>query len=516
MSLKIITRGKGKSAVAAAAYRAGECIRNEYDDKLHSYTKKRGIVYKEIMLPENAPPECMDRAVLWNSVESVERYKTAQLAREVELALPIELSMEQNIELVREYVKNNFVNAGMCADFCIHDTGDGNPHAHILLTMRPLEKDGRWGAKSTNIGKKKIPTVDWNEQNKAEIWREKWANDVNEFLRINGFLDKKVDHRSYERQGVEQIPTIKLGSLAHRMEKRGIRTRRGDINREIFVANNKVRQLSARIGKETETLYTTVLEDTPSASDVFGYINSWKDLNSKSQKIQHLQDMADILNFHTEYKTYDMADVATIAEKMHMESLDITKAVKKLDHRLSTLDKYFAHVDIVNAHRKIVKKHNSLPENKQVSFREQHKTELDEYKASSEYLAGVKGDYDKLPVKMWEKEREKLIAERLEYGEKYYKLFKDISVVEKIRRSAEAYIDENMPDVERPEPVRTVTMTVKTPVQKPVQNKPGVQKTPERKTSIKERLANAKIESVEYNTERRNPHKPKRNNDLDM
>ena len=424
--------------------------------------------------------------------------------------------MEQNIELVREYVKNNFVNAGMCADFCIHDTGNGNPHAHILLTMKPLEKDGRWGAKSTNIGKKKIPTVDWNEQNKAEIWRKKWANDVNEFLRINGFLDKKVDHRSYERQGVEQIPTIKLGSLAHRMEKRGIRTRRGDINREIFVANNKLRQLSARIRKETETLYTTVLEDTPAAADVFGYINSWKDLSSKSQKIQHLQDMADILNFHTEYNTYDMADVATVAEKMHMGSLDITKAVKKIDHRLNTLDKHFAHVDIVNAHRIIVKKHNSLPENKRASFREQYKTELDEYKASSEYLAGVKGDYDKLPVKAWEKEREKLITERLEYGEKYYKLFKDISVVEKIRRSAEAYIEENMPDVERPKPVRNVTKVVKTSTTKPGQNKPVVEKEPELKLSINEQLTRAKEKSDAYNAERRNSQKPKRDKDFEI
>jgi len=128
----------------------------------------------------------------------------------------------------------------------------------------------------------------------------------------------------------------------------------------------------------------------------------------------------------------------------------------------------------------------------------------------------AKGDYDKLPIKMWEKEREKLIAERLEYGEKYYKLFKDISVVEKIRRSAEAYIDENMPDVERPKPVRAVTKVAKAPATKPGQNKPGVQKTPERKTSIKERLTNAKIESGEYNKERRNPHKPKRNEDLDI
>ena len=146
-SIKIISRGKGKSAVAAAAYRSGENLTNKYDGITHDYTRKGGIVHTEILLPDHAPAAYADRAVLWNAVEKIEKAKNAQLAREIEIALPKELTREQGISLVREYVKEQFVNAGMCADIAIHDKQDGNPHAHVMLTIRPIEQDGTWGAK---------------------------------------------------------------------------------------------------------------------------------------------------------------------------------------------------------------------------------------------------------------------------------------------------------------------------------------------------------------------------------
>lgn len=146
-SIKIISRGKDKSAVAAAAYRSGETLTNEYDGVTHDYTRKGGIVHTEILLPDHAPAEYADRSLLWNAVEKIEKAKNAQLAREIEIALPQKLTIEHSISLVREYVKEQFVNAGMCADFAIHDKQDGNPHAHIMLTMRPIEQGGAWGAK---------------------------------------------------------------------------------------------------------------------------------------------------------------------------------------------------------------------------------------------------------------------------------------------------------------------------------------------------------------------------------
>jgi len=222
-SIKITSRGKGKSAVAAA-YRAAEKITNEYDGVTHDYTRKGGVVHMEILLPDNAPAEYSDRAVLWNAVEKIEKAKNAQLAREIELALPVELSKEENISLVREYVKRHFVAAGMCADIAIHDTGGGNPHAHILLTMRQFNEDRTWGDKQKKVyildqdGNKiydpkkrqykcnKVQTTEWNEQTKVEEWRGAWADICNQFLE-RGNHTERIDHRSYERQGIDQIPT---------------------------------------------------------------------------------------------------------------------------------------------------------------------------------------------------------------------------------------------------------------------------------------------------------------------
>lgn len=234
-SIKIISRGKGKSAVAAVAYRAGEKITNEYDGITHDFTRKGGVVHTEILLPDNAPAEYVDRAVLWNAVEKIEKAKNSQLAREIEIALPVELTREQNISLVREYAKQHFVDKGMCADVCIHDTGGGNPHAHIMLTMRPFEDDKTWGNKQKkeyildNDGNKiydpkrrqykckSIPATDWNEQTKAEEWRQGWADICNRFLEQNNHAER-IDHRSYERQGIDQIPTIHLGVAASAIE----------------------------------------------------------------------------------------------------------------------------------------------------------------------------------------------------------------------------------------------------------------------------------------------------------
>ena len=274
LNINIISKGKGKSAVAAAAYRAGEKITNEHDGEIHDYTKKKGIIATEIQLPENAPEEFYDRAVLWNSVEKSERAKNAQLCREIRLALPNEFDADQNEYLVHEYVRQNFVSRGMCADIALHDKGDGNPHAHILLTMRPIEKDGSWGAKSKmeyildedgerqklpsgRYKTRKINTTDWDSRDNAELWRKNWADILNKHLEHFSH-ETRVDHRSYERQGLDQIPTIHLGVTAHQMEQKGIATERGDINRKIKYANSHLRNIDRDIA-ESEAVKSELL-----------------------------------------------------------------------------------------------------------------------------------------------------------------------------------------------------------------------------------------------------------------
>lgn len=148
---KVFGRAKGQSAVGKAAYRSGEKLTNEYDGMTHDYTKKGGVVYSEIMLCENAPKEYQDRATLWNAVEKVEKDNGARLAREYRVCLQREFTLEENIEVVRKYIKENFTDKGMIADYSIHDKNDGNPHAHIMLTMRPLDEKGKWQAKMEKV-----------------------------------------------------------------------------------------------------------------------------------------------------------------------------------------------------------------------------------------------------------------------------------------------------------------------------------------------------------------------------
>lgn len=269
LSVKMISRGKGKSAVAAAAYRSGSKITSDYDGITHDYTRKRGVVRTDISLPENAPLEFYNRSKLWNAVEKIEKAKNAQLAREVEVSIPKELSERQGYFLVKEFCYENFVHKGMIADICFHDKGDGNPHAHIMLTVRPINEDGSWGSKQKKeyildengekiYDKKKhqykcksVPTTDWNDRGNVEKWRKSWEKLCNKYLERSGH-DERIDHRSYERQGVETLPTKHLGTAASQMEKRNIRTERGETNRHIKMVNKMIHFYNEEIARLKE------------------------------------------------------------------------------------------------------------------------------------------------------------------------------------------------------------------------------------------------------------------------
>lgn len=236
LSVKVIGRGAGRSAVAAAAYRAGERLHDERLDRDHDFTNKPGVVHSEILLPENAPAEFSDRAKLWNAVEATEKRKDAQLSREVEFAIPREMNQAQGVELARDFVQSEFVEAGMVADLNVHwDIGaDGlaKPHAHVMLTMREIvvDKDGegRFGAK----------VRDWNATKQVEQWRERWADHVNARL-AELDIDARIDHRSLDAQRIDLEPQDKIGPAASRMEGRGLEAERIEQHREIARANGE-------------------------------------------------------------------------------------------------------------------------------------------------------------------------------------------------------------------------------------------------------------------------------------
>lgn len=236
MSAKIIKRSGGGKAVASSAYRSGEKLKDFSNGETYDYTRKSGVVYAEIIAPEGSPEWAKNRESLWNAAEAIEKRKDAQVAREIEVALPVELDKELQIELARGYVAKTFVADGMAADMCIHDKGDGNPHAHIMLTMREVTPEG-FGGKDK---RSKNQTV-WNKPEALKAWRETWSAEANAALERAG-SERRMDHRSFAERGFEREPEIHLGPAAAAMERRGEASDRGNRNREI-------RELNALIGE---------------------------------------------------------------------------------------------------------------------------------------------------------------------------------------------------------------------------------------------------------------------------
>lgn len=262
MSIKNISRGKGKTAIAAAAYRAGTILTDAETDIKHNYTQKSEVVYSEIILPEHAPAEYANRETLWTEVQKIETQDRARLAREWEVALPNELDLDQAKTLIHDFAES-LVAEGMCIDLAIH-WKDGNHHAHIMGTTRPIDKDGKWAPKERKGYKldaegNKIPVIDpktgkqkigargrkmwqretvqandWNRREKVEEWRKRWADCCNKYLA----REQQIDHRSYERQSVTQLPTVHEGYAARLMEQRGTVSDLCQRNRDIRLYNH--------------------------------------------------------------------------------------------------------------------------------------------------------------------------------------------------------------------------------------------------------------------------------------
>lgn len=239
-SAKVIGRGAGSSAVASAAYRSASRLHDERLDRHHDFSNKTGVIHSEVMLPEGAPEHLRDQQVLWNEVEATEKRKDAQLAREVEFSIPREMSREQGVALAREFVAKEFVARGMVADLNVHwdiaPDGNAKPHAHVMLTMREVGPDG-FGAKVRN----------WNATALLQNWRENWASHVNERLQSFG-IEARIDHRSYEAQGIDLDPQHKIGAAGARRLERGEDAERADEHRAIAKSNGAAILASPEVG----------------------------------------------------------------------------------------------------------------------------------------------------------------------------------------------------------------------------------------------------------------------------
>ena len=285
LSAKVIKKSDGRDALSAAAYRSGDKLHSERLDLDFDYTQKGGIITGGVMLPDNAPPEMADREKLWNEVEKVEKGDKAQVAREIEFSLPREIPREEQIRLAKEFINEQFVKDGMAADWNIHDKGDGNPHCHVMLTLRGWDEKGKWEAKTKTVykldengqkipaldengnqiininektGKKRkmweretVDTHDWNSKDALKRWRKGWEDICNRRLEELG-IDSRIDSRSYEEQGLEMKATIHEGFVARKMERRGEQSDRMETNRQIKADNREIKEARVENARDIE------------------------------------------------------------------------------------------------------------------------------------------------------------------------------------------------------------------------------------------------------------------------
>ena len=435
-SIKVIKRSVGRSAVAAAAYRSGACMKNEWDGMTHDYTRKGGVVHTEILLPESASTDFADRSVLWNSIEQIEKSKDAQLAREIELALPAELSRTEQIKLARAYVQDTFVASGMCADFAIHDKDGGNPHAHILLTMRPLDANGEWGAKCRkeylldghgqripdghgNYKSRRADTTDWNDKAKAEQWRQAWADYANRALE-RGNHTERIDHRSYERQGVEQIPTVHMGVAATRMERRGVHTEKGDVNREVVAQNRLLKEIRARITR----LYNwskelPSQEDKPSVLALLQQAQNTQP-TTRYGKVKALKESAALFNFLQENGIASMDELHGKITSLQREYYDLRGEIVSTEKQIAALQERLA---MARQYRE-----NRNPPNESQRIL---------YESAARYVSELKTSGVEIAPKAWKAEADKLTLRKDTLYQEMRSMRQNIQAVEKLRKAAE-------------------------------------------------------------------------------
>ena len=470
-SVNIISRGKGKSAVASAAYISGEKIKNEWDGVTHDYTKKQGVISKEIYLPDHAPEEYKDRKTLWNSVELFEKNSNAQLARNFIISLPKELSIEENKKMLEEYIQTNFVKEGMIVDLAIHDEsreGNQNIHAHIMTIVRPINEDGTWGQKSkkeyildekgekilNKNGKpktRKVELTTWNDKGNVEKWRENFSDLCNEYLAKNK-IEKRVDHRSFKRQGIKQIPTIHLGASASAMERKGIRTEKGDINREIKKQNELLKNIGNEIKKITSWLAgfkdklkesyreykdqsKKQIENESGLFNLYEYLSFYQEMQEnnraelsfygeRNKAIYDLKRYASGINYLRENKIKTISDLQGHINNLRSKNSEIYKTIKENSQKIEDLNKCLAYAKTVRKTKATYQEYESKKIFKE-SFYKNNQKEIDQHIRARNLIEKISGKKN-LREKEWlgeikslENEISKLNTESEKIRERY-------------------------------------------------------------------------------------------------
>ena len=455
-SVNIISRGKGKSAVASAAYISGEKIKNEWDGVTHDYTRKEKVLVKNIILPDHIPKEFNDRSTLWNKVEMAEKNSNAQLARQFIIGLPKELTLSENKNLVERFIKENLTSQGMIVDYAIHDESqdkNGNIHCHIMTIMRPINEKGEFLAKSkkeyildekgekilSKNGKpktRKVELTTWNDKGNVEKWRENFSKLCNEYLAKNK-IEKRVDHRSFKRQGIKQIPTIHLGASASAMERKGIRTEKGDINREIKKQNELLKNIGNEIKKITSWLAgfkdklkesyreykdqsKKQIENESGLFNLYEYLSFYQEMQEnnraelsfygkRNKAIYDLKRYASGINYLRENKIKTISDLQGHINNLRSKNSEIYKTIKENSQKIEDLNKCLAYAKTVRKTKATYQEYESKKIFKE-SFYKNNQKEIDQHIRTRTLIEKISGKKN-LREKEWIGEIKNLVDE---------------------------------------------------------------------------------------------------------
>ena len=484
----IVSRSKGESVIAKAAYNARDKLKDDYYGKTHDYSKKDDLVFSKIFLPEHIPKEFSKREYLWNEVEKIEKSKNSQLARNLLFTLPRELNEEDRIKLISEFIEENFTSKGMIADCNIHNpTASDNeeqPHAHILLTLREIDEQGNWKAKSKkeyildengekiklksgNYKSRKVNLNDWNEPDKAKEWRENFSKKANEYLARNN-IDKRIDHRTFGEQGREELPQVHLGTASFQMEKKGIQTERGNHNRKITAFNLEFKKFKAELSKLTSWISSLLVnlqskydeykqekkeeyENKAELFNLYEYISIYHELQGeKARKLNPYASNkkigADLRRFSKAriyLKDNNLRTIADLQEKIstiQANNKKISQDIKVKTTRIESLNKCFVYADIIKDNKQIFEEWNSKSLFKD-SFYNSHKEQIDKYKRARVILEKITGS-SAIKSKNWQRDIQSLEIEITKLNKQAQSIKEEYENINHIKYAAKTVNDD--------------------------------------------------------------------------
>ena len=479
-----IKRSEGRTAVASAAYRAGERLHNLWDGQTHDYTHKSGVVLAEILLPEHAPERFQDRSTLWNEVEQVEKRSDAQLAYSFDIALQNEFSMEENIELAREFVQKYFVSDGMIADLAVHkpdreDGGIENPHFHVLVPIRPLNADGTWGAKQHRVYRldedgnrirkengqwefDAVPTTNWGKPETLELWREAWAEMVNSRFESKG-LDCRINHRSYMDQGLELIPTVHEGPQVRKMEKKGIRTETGELNRWIRATNRMIRNMRATIAalkewirevkeilKEPQEVYLVdLLRDHLDMRNQVAMNFSRGKTKARHGNTKRFQEECTYLiqrglRTLSDFEAY----LSSVDEKVEARKASMSQKQQRLKELQELIENARTYAALKPVADELKKEKYRFAKAKE-KYKAAHESELRRFYMAKRKLKENGFEQETFPLKAWQREFSELSVQREAEYQEYKIMQKDLTLLYQIKSDVDQVMRERKPEKTR-------------------------------------------------------------------